>query len=58
VPARKPAPAPKAAPAAAASGASDSYLDDIEAMESELTSGWEEEDDASGSGEQEPAPKE
>jgi N utilization substance protein A len=48
----KPAPAP----AKARAGGSDSYLDDIEAMESELTSGWEE--DNPGSGDQEPAPKE
>jgi N utilization substance protein A len=56
-----PAPAPaararKSAPAPSGAG-TDSYLDDIEAMESELTSGWEEED-ASGPDDQEPAPKE
>jgi N utilization substance protein A len=52
-----PAPRPRpAAPAKAGAGGPDSYLDDIEAMESELTSGWEE--DNPGSGDQEPAPKE
>jgi N utilization substance protein A len=38
----KRAPAPRPAPPASPSGEPGSYLDDIEAMESELTSGWEE----------------
>ncbi len=51
--ARKPAPKPAVAKPPAAPGRPDSYLDDIEAMESELTSGWTEEsgDAASESGE-------
>jgi hypothetical protein len=38
-----PKPARPPRPAAGAAG-SDSYLDDIEAMESELTAGWESDD--------------
>ncbi|MFN8176455.1 MAG: transcription termination factor NusA [bacterium] len=50
----KPAPAPKApaAPARAPrpKGTGENYLDDIEAMESELTSGWQEGDDPTAKG--------
>ena len=39
----RPSPTPSAAPVAKREGGGDSYLDDLAAMESELSSGWEDE---------------